>query len=101
MYKQIGNAVSPQLTKALVRSIFRSHSAALGINTSPPLFSHDLRNFAEFYKDLNEVRVALLPYVHAFIACLLIYWRRLLFFTGSLTPGTVRVAVCATTDSQR
>ena len=49
MYKQIGNAVSPQLTKGIARSILASHSTSLGDDyKTEPTYSQSLEMFFEF-----------------------------------------------------
>eukprot|EP00656_Telonema_subtile_P009211 TRINITY_DN14322_c0_g1_i4.p1 TRINITY_DN14322_c0_g1~~TRINITY_DN14322_c0_g1_i4.p1 ORF type:complete len:585 (-),score=169.78 TRINITY_DN14322_c0_g1_i4:63-1817(-) len=49
MYKQIGNAVSPQLTKGIARAIFTCHRASLGEQYSKePVYSESMELFSEY-----------------------------------------------------
>jgi len=57
MYSQIGNAVSPQLAKAIARSIFDSHSSALKLKKKP-VYDMKLQSFAEFFKGFDESTLA-------------------------------------------
>lgn len=52
MYKQIGNAVSPQLTKGIAHAIIDAHRNSLGGEylTQDPTFSASLETFAQFLK---------------------------------------------------
>eukprot|EP00899_Mesostigma_viride_P011513 jgi/Mesvir1/20362/Mv19944-RA.1 len=53
-YKQIANAVSPQLAKAIARSILEALWEALGWRTKPSRqFSPSLQNFADFMASFN------------------------------------------------
>eukprot|EP00232_Nephroselmis_pyriformis_P016811 CAMPEP_0182881572 /NCGR_PEP_ID=MMETSP0034_2-20130328/17256_1 /TAXON_ID=156128 /ORGANISM="Nephroselmis pyriformis, Strain CCMP717" /LENGTH=368 /DNA_ID=CAMNT_0025014605 /DNA_START=20 /DNA_END=1123 /DNA_ORIENTATION=- len=56
-YKQIANAVSPQLAKALGREILTSLATAkytTATTSVPPVFSPSLRNFREFLEERGE-----------------------------------------------
>lgn len=59
-YKQIANAVSPQLTKSLMRSILSAHAANCGLTSSGAgnklqlVFSNSLQTFAEFVESFDR-----------------------------------------------
>lgn len=58
-YKQIGNAVSPQLTKAIARGILTAYGVSLNDGKScTPVFSRSLETFKEF---LERFDAASLP----------------------------------------
>jgi len=61
MYKQIGNAVSPQLTKGIARSILASHSTSLGDDyKSEPTYSKSLEMFFEFANRFDMEKMPIL-----------------------------------------
>ena len=65
-YKQIANAVSPQLTKSLMRSVLSAHATACGWKGEAPkgqqqlglAFSDSLQTFAEFHKTFDTEGMA-------------------------------------------
>lgn len=54
-YKQIANAVSPQLTKSLMRSILSKHAVSCGAPDEPSeiTWSESLTTFADFLKTFD------------------------------------------------
>ena len=63
-YKMIGNAVSPQLAKALARSILLAHVGAAGRSTAGTKFGGNLRNLREFVDSFDESKLAAAAVLH-------------------------------------